>query len=173
MDHAANPHIWLDPQIAKLMIHKIAYHLSTLDESHRDYYEKSSDLYRQKLDQLDHHIKGIVSQFTVKKYVSFHPAWAYFAKRYGLESVGTIEASPGRHPTPQTTMKIVNQIKAHEIRAVFAEPQLNPRIAEVIAREANARVLLLDPIGGPDLKGRNSYIDLMHYNLEIMQEAMR
>ena len=56
---------------------------------------------------------------------------------------------------------------------MFAEPQLNPRAAEVIAREAEANVLLLDPLGGPNLKGLNKYIDLMKYNLSVMQEAMK
>jgi len=73
----------------------------------------------------------------------------------------------------KTTMRIVNQIKIHHIRAVFAEPQLNPRVAEVIAKEANVKVLFLDPIGGPDLEGRHTYIDLMKYNLNVLQEAMK
>ena len=59
-------------------------------------------------------------------------------------------------------MAIVNQIRRQKIRAIFADPQLNHRIAEVIAKEAGAKVLFLDPIGGPNLEGRHTYIDLMN-----------
>jgi zinc transport system substrate-binding protein len=169
----ANPHIWLDPQIAKYMADKIVNGLSEIDSENRPYYQRNGNRYQQELDKLDLLIKNTVSQFTIKQYVSFHPAWVYFSRRYGLEPLGIIQTSPGMDPTLQTTMNIVNQIKSHHIRAVFAEPQFNPRAAEVIAKEANARVLFLDPIGGPDLEGRNTYINLMKYNLNIMQEAMR
>jgi len=169
----ANPHIWLDPQIAKLMVNKIAGSLGEVDTIHRTFYENSSRLYRQKLEELDYHIKEIISEFTIKTYVSFHSAWDYFAKRYGLVSVGTIEVTPGRDPTPQTAMAIVNQIRRQKIRAIFADPQLNHRIAEVIAKEAGAKVLFLDPIGGPNLEDRHTYIDLMNYNLNVLEEAMK
>jgi len=168
----ANPHIWLDPEIAKLMVNKIISVLCKLDNKHIKYYEKRGSAYLDKLDELHGLIGSTVEKFKIRKYVCFHPAWDYFARRYGLESVGVIEATPGRSPTPKSIMKIVSLIKQHDIRAVFAEPQLNPKVAEVIAREADAKVLFLDPIGGPDIKGRNSYFNLMKYNLKVLQEAM-
>lgn len=169
---SANPHIWLDPENAKTIVDRIVDALGRIDFENKDDYERNGDAYKNELDSLDDTIRNTIARFGIKRYVSFHSAWDYFALRYGLESVGTIEASPGRHPTPKTILKIVKQIRKHNIKAVFAEPQLNPRIAEVIAREVNARVLMLDPIGGPDLKGRDTYIDLMKYNLGILQEAM-
>ena len=113
-----------------------------------------------------------MSKFSIKKYVSFHASFDYFARRYGLESVGVIEAAPGRNPTPIQIKDIVDMIRKHRIRAVFSEPQLNSRAAEVIAQEAHVDVLLLDPLGGPRIKGRSTYIDLMTYNLNVFQEAM-
>jgi len=129
--------------------------------------------YLAELDKLDHLIKATVNMFKIRKYVSFHASWDYFARRYGLTSVGVIEAAPGRNPTPIQIGNIVNQIKKHGIRAIFAEPQLNPKAAEVIAREANVNVLLLDPLGGPKLKNRHTYLDLMKYNLNILEKAMK
>jgi ABC-type Zn uptake system ZnuABC Zn-binding protein ZnuA len=84
-----------------------------------------------------------------------------------------IEASPGRNPSPIQIKRIVDRIKKHRIQSIFAEPQLNPKVAEVIAKEANVRMLILDPMGGPKLPGRSSYIDLMNYNLNVFQEAMK
>jgi zinc transport system substrate-binding protein len=169
----ANPHIWLDPVIAKSMVNKITAVLCDVDHPHIKYYKQRSRIFLEKIDQLDRLIKDRVANFKIKKYVSFHASWVYFARRYGLESAGVIEAAPGRNPTPIQIKNIVAMIKKYHIRAVFAEPQLNPRAAEVIAREAEVNVLLLDPLGGPNLKGRNTYIDLMKYNLNVMQEAMK
>jgi ABC-type Zn uptake system ZnuABC Zn-binding protein ZnuA len=105
--------------------------------------------------------------------VTFHPAWNYFSKRYGLKVAGVIEESPGRESSPKHIAKIVSEIKRINSRIVFAEPQFNPKIAEVIAKEAGAKVLFLDPIGGADVKGRDTYIGLMRYNLSVMEEGMR
>ncbi len=169
----ANPHIWLDPVIAEAMVDRIVEALCQTDQANKDDYVTNGATYKKALAVLDDTIKHTIAGFRIRTYVSFHSAWAYFARRYGLESVGTVEASPGRHPTPKTILKIIRQISKHSITAVFAEPQLNPRIAEVIARQVNARVLILDPIGGPDLEGRDTYIGLMEYNLRVFQEAMK
>ncbi len=170
-DHA-NPHIWLDPEIARSMIDKITIGLCKIDDKHSEYYKQRSRAYLDDLYELHLLISRTVEKFRIRKYVALHPAWDYFARRYGLECAGVIETAPGRNPTPKQIKKIVSNIKKHKIRAVFAEPQLNPKVAEVIAREAKIKVLLLDPIGGPKIKGRDTYIDLMKYNLNILQGAM-
>ncbi|MBW1840279.1 MAG: zinc ABC transporter substrate-binding protein [Deltaproteobacteria bacterium] len=169
----ANPHIWLDPVIAKSMVKAILTVLCKTDPRHSVYYTLRSDRYLEKLGELDRLIKTTVATFRTKKYVSFHASWDYFARRYGLEPVGVIEASPGRNPTPRQIKNIVVQIEKWGIRAVFAEPQFNPRAAEVIARQADVHVLLLDPVGGPEIKERNTYVDLMKYNLNVLHKAMK
>lgn len=169
----ANPHIWLDPVTAKSMVAKIVLALSQIDRQHEAFYQEQGRKYLVEIDRLDKRIKTTVETFKIRKFVAFHASWDYFARSYGLESVGVIEAAPGRNPTPIQIKHIVNQIRRHRIRAVFAEPQLNPRAAEVIAKEAGVSVLLLDPLGGPNLKDRSTYIDLMKYNLKVMQEAMQ
>jgi len=168
----ANPHIWLDPVIAKSMVDKIMTALSKLDSRHSAYYHQRSRHYLNELDKLDHLIAATTAGFKNKKYVAFHASWDYFAKRYGLEPAGVIEAAPGRNPTPLQIKIIVSDIKKYQIRAVFAEPQFNPRAAEVIAGEANVRVLMLDPLGSPKQPYGNNYVDLMTHNLSILKDAM-
>ncbi|MEE8553415.1 MAG: metal ABC transporter substrate-binding protein [Desulfobacterales bacterium] len=169
----ANPHIWLDPEIVKSMVNKIIAALCEVDKQHIKYYKQQGQMYLDELDKLHGLIKATVETFRIKKYVSFHASWDYFARSYGLESVGVIEAAPGRNPTPLQIRNIIALIKKHRIRAVFAEPQLNPRAAKVIAREANVKVLLLDPLGGSEIKRRSTYLDLMKYNMSVLQEAMK
>jgi len=103
--------------------------------------------------------------------VTFHPAWDYFSKRYGLRVAGVIEEAPGKEPSPRHIAAIIREIKQTGGNVVFVEPQFNPKIGEVIAKEANAKVLYLDPIGGKD--GRKTYIEMMRYNISAMEKAMK
>lgn len=167
----ANPHVWLDPVLAVEIVRKIEKALEEADTPGAGAYRRRSAEYIAKLQALDAEIRKNVSAFRIRSFVSFHPAWDYFALRYGLKSVGVIEESPGKEPSPQRLQAIVKAIGDYHIRAVFAEPQLNPKAAEVIAREAGVKVIMLDPEGG--LPGRETYLGLMKYNLERLKEAMQ
>jgi zinc transport system substrate-binding protein len=167
-----NPHVWLDPVLAKDVVSKIARALIKADSVHKLYYEKNESEYLADLDRLHQEILATTQKFVIKEYVAFHPSFSYFSRRYGLKEVGVIEESPGREPTPKHLEETVKAIKGCRIKAVFAEPQLNPKAAEVIAEEAGVKVLILDPLGGPNTTYGSSYLDLMRHNLKVMQQAM-
>ncbi|KAF0145824.1 MAG: zinc transport system substrate-binding protein [Nitrospirae bacterium] len=169
----ADPHVWLDPVFAKAITDKITSALSKADPSGSAYYMGRADKYKKDLDILHNEISDKVKTFKVKEYVTFHPAWEYFSKRYGLRVAGVIEESPGREPSPKHIARIIREVKRINSKVVFAEPQFNPAIAEVIAEEAGAKVLFLDPIGGSNIKGRDTYLGLMRYNLSVMEGAMK
>ncbi len=82
-----------------------------------------------------------------------------------------IEESPGREPAPKHISRILAEIRRMKVKVVFAEPQFSSRIAESIAHEAGGKVLLLDPVGGQ--KNRQTYMELMRYNLSEMEKAMK
>lgn len=169
---SADPHVWLDPVLMKTVVDKVKDALSKVDPHGEAYYRENTEKYKKDLDALHGEIVNRVKSLRVKEYVTFHSAWNYFSKRYGIRVAGVIEESPGREPSPKHIAKIVNEIKRIKSKVVFAEPQFNPKIAEVIAKEAGAKVLFLDPIGGADVKGRDTYIGLMRYNLSVMEEGM-
>jgi ABC-type Zn uptake system ZnuABC Zn-binding protein ZnuA len=170
---SADPHVWLDPQLAKEMVNSIARVLMELDPSHGRYFRENAERFKREIDSLDAFIAGKVKTFRRKEYVTFHSAWNYFSRRYGLRVVGVIEESPGKEPSPKHIARLINEVKRTGARVVFAEPQFSPKIAEVIAHEAGAKVLLLDPNGGPGLPGRDTYIGLMRYNLSVLEGAMK
>lgn len=169
---SGNPHIWLDPVLAQEICLKIAAALIQVDPERRQTYEANLKNYLKELARLHQEILKRVTTWSLKDYVCFHPAYTYFAKRYGLREVGVIEVAPGREPTPRHLHKIVEAIRHYGIRVVFAEPQLSPRVAEVIAQEAGVKVLMLDPIGGRPPYGEN-YLQMMRYNLNTLEEAMK
>ena len=167
----ADPHIWLDPVIAKGIVTKIETAFAEADPQNAEYYRQNASIYREKLSRLDKEITNKVKTLRVKEYVTFHPAWNYFSRRYGLTVAGVIEESPGKEPGPRHIEKIIREIKRIGSKVVFVEPQFNPKIAEVIAKECGARVVYLDPIGGQ--KGRETYMDMMRYNIAVMESVMK
>jgi zinc transport system substrate-binding protein len=173
-DHAlsnVDPHIWLDPLICIKIINKIEEAYSKADPSNSPYYKKNASGYIVKLMSLDREISERVRTFRTKEYITFHSAWNYFSKRYGLKVAGVIEEGPGKEPSARHIVEILRMIKGLKTRVVFAEPQSSTRIAEVIAKEAGAQVLILDDLGGQ--KGREKYLDLMRYNLAVMEKAFK
>jgi zinc transport system substrate-binding protein len=169
---AGNPHIWLDPVLAQGICQKIAGALIQADPGHRARYEANLKSYLAALADLNREIETRARTWRLRNYVSFHPAFAYFAKRYHLHEVGTIEAAPGREPTPRHLQNLVAAIRRYGIKVVFAEPQLNPRVAQVIAQEAGVKVLMLDPMGGRPPYG-SDYLPLMRYNLAVLDQALK
>jgi ABC-type Zn uptake system ZnuABC Zn-binding protein ZnuA len=145
--------------IAAGIVTKIERALIEADPNNAEHYKKNAALYREKLRLLDREISGRVKALRTKEYVTFHSAWNYFSKRYGLRVAGVIEESPGKEPSPKHMARIIKEIKRIGSKAVFVEPQFNPKIAEVIAKESGAKVVYLDPFEGKE--GRDTYIDMM------------
>jgi len=168
---AADPHYWLDPVICIKVVSRIEAAFVSADPANAAYYGRNASACRERLAALDREIAKRVETFRSREYVTFHSAWAYFSRRYGLRVAGVIEESPGREPTPKQIGRILDALRKMKVRVVFAEPQFSPRVAEAIAKEAGGRVLMLDPEGGQ--KGRETYVELMRYNISVMEQALK
>jgi len=168
-----NPHYWLDPVLAEKQVEAIAAALGAVDPDNKDFYLENAASYVGELKSLDEEIKNATQSFSSREFVTFHPAWTYFAKRYGLVEAAVIEEAPGKEPTIEELGRIIDLVEDLKVKAIFAEPQFSTKAADAIARDSGAEVLLLDPIGGLGLDGRDSYIALMRYNVGQMGEAMK
>ena len=166
-----NPHVWLDPVNAIHQAEKTRDALIAADPEHRDLYQSNADRYVAELRQLDQDIKTETATWSHRRFIGFHAAWVYFAQRYGLEQVAAIEEFPGKEASPEYLAQIVQLIAQHGVPVVFTEPQLPPRAAETVAGEAKVKVIGLDPLGG--VAGRNSYVELMRYNLGQMARGLK
>lgn len=166
---AGNPHVWLDPVDAMHQVEKIAAALAQADPAYAAQYRRNADGFLAKLRDLDQQIRTTVSTFRTRDFVAQHAAWVYFAKRYDLNQAGVIEIAPGREPSPAQIADIVETIRRTRAKAVFAEPQLSRKAAQVIAAETGTELLLLNPLGSPP---DYSYLTMMKQNLATMKEAM-
>ena len=167
----ANPHIWLDPLRAMVQVANIRDGLTKIDPANSDLYRTNASRYIQGLSALNSEIAARVQTWQYKQFISFHSAWVYFAQRYGLKQVAVIEEFPGKEPSPAYIAQVVALAKGLPVRAIFAEPQLSPKVAETVAKESGKTVLLLDPLGG--VEGRYSYTELMRYNVGEMEKALK
>ena len=166
----SNPHVWLDPINAVHQVESIRDALVRADPAHKAEYRANARAYIEKLKRLDHDIRTEVNAFKSKEFIVFHPAWAYFARRYRLVQVAVIETSPGKQPSPSDLRRVIETARKLKAKAIFAEPQLSAKAAEVIAEEAGADVLFLDPLGRPP---HYDYIQTMRGNLEQMSRALK
>jgi ABC-type Zn uptake system ZnuABC Zn-binding protein ZnuA len=170
---APNPHYWLDPLAMRPALLRLSEALAAKDPAGAEGYRERAARTVQALDALDREIREKTADLPSRRFVTFHEAWNYFARRYGFQVVASIEPFPGKEPGPRHIVRLVEIVRANGIRAVFAEPQLSPKAAEVIAQECGAKVYVLDPLGGAGIPDRDDYFSLMRYNVGVMREALR
>jgi zinc transport system substrate-binding protein len=158
-----DPHIWLSPRNAKIMVENICDGLIQVDPQDRDYYIQNENEYLAKLDKLDADISGNLTCITNRWFIVFHPAWAYFARDYNLTQLA-IEIE-GKSPSPKDIADVVQEAKEHSIKVVFASPEFDVKSAQTIAEAIGGRVALIDPLA-------RDYIDNMYQVLSELVQGM-
>lgn len=171
-----DPHIWLDPVNAKQQVLNIRDALISLDPAGKAVYEKNAANYIAKLDALDAKIKDAISKATRREFVTFHEAFGYFSRRYGLEQI-FIENVNAEEPNPQQLAKVLDISKQKNIKVVYAEPFKDPRLADQLAAQLQgAKVLVLDAVEEVDeagIKAGKSYISIMEENLNNLLQGLK
>ncbi|GAB4166645.1 MAG: metal ABC transporter substrate-binding protein [Terrimicrobiaceae bacterium] len=171
-DHGGgpNPHVWLDPVLAKEQAGAILQALIAADPANRSAYKANAAAYFQKLDALDSDFRSAISALRNRNLVTFHDAFPYLAKRYGLNYVGYVEEFPEKDPSPKQLAALVQKIREIQVGVIFAEEGYTPNLLERIAEQTGARVSALDTlevgVGSP-----TAYIERMQKNLAAMQGA--
>lgn len=139
-----DPHVWVSPRNAKIMVENICQGLAEVDPEHADDYRRNAEVYREELDALDAEIAGTLAESGVTKVMVYHSSWAYLARDYGLEEI-PIE-SEGKEPSPQRIAHLITQAKEEHIRMIFVSPEHSTRSAEVIADEIGGTVVPVNPL---------------------------
>ncbi len=165
-----NPHIWLDPCLAIGQVRNICDGLIKADSSYQQQYQRNAQLYIEELENLNDFIQHRVETWRYKKFISYHAAWVYFARRYGLDIAAVIHKAPGVDPSPRDLADILEIAKQAESRVIIAEPQMSPETVNLIANETGISVIMLDPLG--DEKNQR-YIELMKKNVNAMSFAFK
>ena len=166
----ADPHIWLNPIMAKIQVTNIANALSEIDSSNENFYQQNAKSYIAKLDSLDVKIKNELKGCK-KDFIAFHNAFLYFAIQYNLNQHTIINSNePYSEATSKKLEEIINLAQYYNIDVIFSEEAIDSRSAEVIANEIGAKVLVLSPI--EVLDDNSSYLTKMENNLSNLKEAL-
>ncbi|MDD2376723.1 MAG: metal ABC transporter substrate-binding protein [Clostridia bacterium] len=167
-----NAHVWVSISKHIEQIKNISDSLSIMDPKNGEKYTSNANKYILKLEEQLEKMKTALSSTTKKDIITFHEAFPYFAKEFGLNIISVIEREPGTEPSPKELADTIEVVKDSNVQVLFAEPQYSKSSADTISEETGAKVFMLDPIVTGDLT-KNSYIDIMNKNLEVLQEALK
>ncbi len=139
-----NPHVWLDPRLALRAVAEIARVLGEADPARAEIFQRNAAAYSTRLQALDAEIHGRLASLPRRRLVTFHDAFPYFTRRYELELVGVIEEVPNVDPSPRYLAKLLEVIRRDQVKAIFTEPQFNPRLARRLAADLGIACAELD-----------------------------
>jgi len=143
-EEGSDPHVWVSPRNAKVMVENIYKSLVQVDPENKDYYAKNRDEYLKELDELDKNIIQTLSGKNNTKIMVYHPAWAYLCRDYNLQQISIEQA--GKEPTPQNIASLVDTARNENIKVIFVSPEFSTSNAQVIASEIGGKVVVVDPL---------------------------
>lgn len=171
-----DPHAWQSIANAKVYVANIRDALSAADPAGKESYEANAAAYLAELDKLEGEVKATIARIPAerRKAITTHDAFGYFVKAYGIEFVAPQGVSTEAEASAKDVARIIRQVKAQKIPAVFLENVTNPRLVEQIARESGAKVggrLYSDALSaesGP----AGTYIRMMKHNISEIEKAL-
>ena len=159
-------HIWLDPVNAAVMAEAITDALSEVDPANAaTYHDNEHDLIHE-LEDLVEELDASLAPIRDKPFIVLHDAYRYFEDRFGLNAAGSITVNPERAPGVQRVTEIRDRVRELEGVCVFAEPQFDRRIVDVVVEGTQARAGTIDPLGAEIDDGPELYFELMR-NLAV------
>jgi zinc transport system substrate-binding protein len=165
-----NPHIWLDPRVQGMAAQAIRDALIKIDPAHRAGYEARARAYLEDLDKLDKDFADAAKGFKQRDFIGFHSAYAYLARRYGLNQVASVEELPGE-PSMGQVGNIIKLIEEKHIKVIFVENAFPAKEADEIARKTGITTGILQPLETYDNLNQ-TYISLMRDNLAALKRAL-
>ena len=171
-----NPHLWMDPNLARQYVRKIEAGLEQIDPAGRSFYRANLRRTDAQLVALDRSVRRKIETIPPanRTMIVFHNAWQYYNDRYGIRTVGAIELSPGQEPNPRYIANLITLARQYRVRAVFAEPEYSPKLAQMLAENAGIQTVtdLYDDSLGNDPRVRD-YIGLITYDTDIIVGALK
>lgn len=170
-----DPHVWLDPLLARRQVDRILDGYAQVDPGRRAAFETNAAGLRRDLQALHQRYRDTLKSCRTRTFVTAHAAFGYLADRHGLTMIPISGLSPEAEPSPARLRAVVREVRRHDIRVIYFETLVSPRVAQIIAREVGARTLVLNPVEGlspeEQVKGA-TYFTVMHENLRNLAEGL-
>ncbi|MDP2905368.1 MAG: metal ABC transporter substrate-binding protein [Candidatus Omnitrophota bacterium] len=170
-DGAINPHVWVSISDYMAQVTNLGVTMAEIDPIHKELYDRNTADYIAKLEALRLKMQLELAPYKGREIVTFHQAFPYFAREFGLEIAAVIEREPGSQPSAKEMAQTIKLIKDNRITALFSEPQYSSAGAKAIAEETGTEVYVLDPaVSGPD--DDDAYLNIMESNLAVLKRAL-
>ncbi|SHM20645.1 zinc transport system substrate-binding protein [Caldanaerovirga acetigignens] len=170
-----DPHVWLDPILAKTLAERIAEAMAATDGKNEAYYRKNLEDLKKRLDDLDEKYRNSLLSTSKRDFVVNHAAFGYMAKRYNLNQIAISGLSPQQEPSPKKLAELAKLCKERDIRYIMVEAASSSKLAEVLAKETGNKVLVLHPLENltdEDIRAGKDYFSIMLENLENLKRAL-
>ena len=154
-----DPHIWLDPMNAKVILSEMAEHLIENDQKNEAKYKENLKKAHKDLDKLTKKVKSELNKDF--KSIVFHDAYQYFEKRFDVNILGAFTVNTDVMPGAEQLAEIREVIEHDKVSCVFSEPQFNPDIIKAVAKDTNVATGVIDPLGATLDPGKDLYFDLI------------
>lgn len=174
-DSLWDPHVWLDPILIKQQVNNIRDGLIQADPKNSKQYEENAMAYNAKLDALDEKIRSSLVDCNKDTVVPFHQAFTYFAETYDIKVFAIGGLAPRAEATAAEIAEFVDFVKENDIKVIFSEDLIDPRLSEIIAAEAGAEVMIFSPIEGltdEEVSQGITFLDKMEQNMGALQVAL-
>lgn len=166
-----NPHYWLDPDNGRRIAHLFRTTFSRLDPSGAAEYARNEEAFTDRLDAAARSWAADLAAIEGKPVVAWHTSWRYFAEYTGMNIVGFMEPKPGVPPSPSHLAGLIQTMKRTGAKVIIMEPFYDRKMADFVARNTGAQVLVLPPSVGGE-KGIDDYITLMRHDIAAVAKAV-
>ena len=170
-----DPHVWLDPENAKIEMEAIRDALCAADPENSTVFQSNYEKYAAELDALDAEFREKLAPLPNRTIVVAHEAFGYLCDAYGLTQVGIEGLSPDSEPDPGRMAEVIDFVREHSISTIFFEELVSPKVAEAIASETGAQAKMLSPLEGlsdEQAAAGADYFSVMHDNHAALMEAL-
>lgn len=170
-----DPHVWLSPALAIRMVETIASAYQTVDPENIPYYHTNAAALKNELEQLDDKFTSGLTSCETRDFITSHAAFGYLAKEFNLHQLAITGISPESEPTQQSLRDIADFARKNNIKYIFFESLLSPKLSETLATEVGASTLVLNPLEGltdQEIRDGKDYITVMEENLAHLRIAL-
>lgn len=170
-----DPHVWLDPTLMKGIVERIRSAYAEEDAAGAPGYRSRADAYAQELDDLDRAFREGLRDCDRRDIVTSHAAFGYLTRQYGLTQHAVAGLSPESEPEPGRLAELAARVRSLGVTTVFYESLVSPKVAQSVAREANVRTAVLNPLEGLSEEERDAgknYVSIMRENLATLRAAL-
>lgn len=174
IDHegTTDPHIWLSPSNAKVMVDRIEKTLSQADPANAAEYAANAKKAKRRISILINKTNQFTANMRTTPYVVQHDAFGYLAREFGFNEVGRLQTVPGRKPGAKHMAGLIDVIERQGVKCLFHEPQFTPKLAQRVSQEHGLSLREIDPLGGDLSLSETTYVRIIQQIVLSMQSCL-